>query len=85
MFLQNISCVILPLCYFIPMKHCIAWHQAAPAPADGAPVPVPSGRSGRARTGKIARLPHKGTLTRPAATLSRPAGEGRVRASPHKR
>jgi hypothetical protein len=58
MFLQNISCVILPLCYFIPMKHCIAWHQAAPAPADGAPVPVPSGRSGRARTGKIARLPH---------------------------
>ena len=58
MFLQNISCVILPLFYFIPMKHCIAWHQAAPAPADGAPVPVPSGRSGRARTGKIARLPH---------------------------
>ena len=40
------------------MKDCIALSQAAPAPADGAPVPVPSGRSGRARTGKIARLPH---------------------------
>ena len=44
------------------MNNCnsISTHRAAPNSVEGAAVPhtVPAGRSGRARTGKIARLPH---------------------------
>jgi hypothetical protein len=51
--------MMFPLCYFYPMKYCIASNMAAPAPAEGAVSanPVPAGKSGRGRNGKIARLP----------------------------
>jgi hypothetical protein len=42
------------------MNECIDLNSAAPAPADSAAFieACPAGKSGRARTGKIARLPH---------------------------
>jgi hypothetical protein len=42
------------------MKACPKAQRAAPATVDGAavPDPAPAGGTGRARTGKIARLPH---------------------------
>jgi len=50
---------MFPLCYVYPMTTCNKIIQAAPAPADGPASlePPPPARFGRARTGKIARLP----------------------------
>jgi hypothetical protein len=52
--------MILVLLYFMGMKARTPATRAAPTKVDGAafPDPIPLGRSGRARTGKIARLPH---------------------------
>jgi hypothetical protein len=42
------------------MQACIEARRSASGQAEGAavPAPAPAGRTGRARTGKIARLPH---------------------------
>jgi len=57
---KNSCCNARFLCYDAGMKACPEPQRAAPTSVDGAavPDPTPRGGSGRARGGKIARLPH---------------------------